>query len=103
MIGYLFIGVGIAALLYHLFNGPLDRWVMIIGALEIIAIVGGVFLLKGRNWARWLMLVWVAFHVGVSAFHSVSAAAAHLVLLVAIGYFLLTPPDSRYFRSVNTE
>ena len=29
---------------------------------ELIAIVCGVFLLQGRNWARWLALAWIASH-----------------------------------------
>jgi hypothetical protein len=62
-----------------------------------------VFLLKGRNWARWLMLGWLAFHVVVSAFHSLSDCIAHVVLLLVVAYFLLTPPDSKYFHASPSE
>ena len=68
ILGCLFIVVGLVGLAYHLSQRPLDRWVALISFIEIIAVVGGVFLLKGRNWARWLMLGWLAFHVVVSAF-----------------------------------
>ena len=37
---------------------------------ELIAIVCGVFLMQGRNWARWLALAWIAFHVAFSLFDS---------------------------------
>jgi hypothetical protein len=62
-----------------------------------------VFLLKGRNWARWLMIGWVGFHVGLSAFKSLADCIAHAVLFVAVAYFLLTPPDSKYFQASLSE
>jgi uncharacterized membrane protein len=98
-LGCLFIVAGLMSLLYHLLRNPLDYWSIPISLVGITAIVGGVFLLKGRNWARWLMLFWLAFHVVVSALNSLSGALAHFLLLMAVGYFLLTPPDSKYFHS----
>jgi hypothetical protein len=98
ILGYLFIVAGLVGLAYHLSDRPLERWVALISFIRIIAVVGGVFLLKGRNWARWLMIGWLAFHVGVSAFHSLSECMVHVVLLAAVAYFLLTPPDSKYFQ-----
>lgn len=99
ILGCLFIVAGVVGLAYHLSERPLNRWVALIAFIRVLAVVGGVFLLKGRNWARWLMIAWVAFHVGVSAFHSLSDSVAHAVLLVVVAYFLLTPPDSRYFQT----
>jgi|SRR5580658_246327 uncharacterized membrane protein HdeD (DUF308 family) len=98
-LGWLFIAVGIAALLYHLTKGQLDAWMILIALLEIVAIVAGIFLLKGRNWARWLLLAWIAFHVISSGLNSLRASVPHLLLLIAVAYFLFTPPDSRYFGS----
>jgi uncharacterized membrane protein len=98
-LGCLFIGVGLVSLGYHLLRDRLDYWTIPISLIGILAIVGGVFLLKGRNWARWLVLAWLAFHVAVSALNSVSGSVAHMVFMVAVGYFLLTPPDSGYFNS----
>jgi hypothetical protein len=99
----LFIVVGLAALAYHLLQRPVDRWAALIIFVEIIAVVGGVFLLKGRNWARWLMIGWVGFHVGLSAFKPLADCIAHAVLFVAVAYFLLTPPDSKYFQASLSE
>jgi uncharacterized membrane protein len=98
-LGSLFIVVGLVSTIYHLLTSPLDYWMVPVSLVGIIAIVGGVFLIKGRDWARWLMLSWLAFHVFVSALHSLSGSMAHLLLLIAVGYFLLTPPDSKYFGS----
>jgi uncharacterized membrane protein len=103
ILGCLFIVVGVAGLAYHLSERPLDRWVALISFIRVLAIVGGVFLLKGRNWARWLMIGWLGFHVGVSAFRSLSECIAHAVLFLVVAYFLLTPPDSKYFQASPSE
>jgi hypothetical protein len=103
ILGCLFIVVGLVGFVYHFSDRPLDRWVVLISIVRIMAVIGGVFLLMGRNWARWLLLAWLAFHVVVSAFHSLSEAMAHVVLLMVIGYVLLRPPASQYFQSASAE
>jgi uncharacterized membrane protein len=103
ILGCLFIVVGLVGFVYHLSESPLDRWIVLISIVRIIAVVGGVFLLMGHNWARWLMLAWLAFHVVVSAFHSLSESIAHVVLLIIVGYVLLWPPASKYFQSAPSE
>jgi hypothetical protein len=97
-LGWLFIAVGSIGIAYHLKGAPFDLWTVLIAAVRLIAIIGGVFLLKGRNWARWLLLAWLAFHVFVGALHSLSNSVAHFVLLAAVAYFLLRSPESKYFR-----
>jgi hypothetical protein len=82
ILGCLFIIAGLVGLGYHLSERPLEPWVILISGIRIIAVVGGAFLLLGHGWARWLMLAWLALHVVVSAFHSLSDSAAHVVLLV---------------------
>jgi len=66
---------------------------------ELLALVGGVFMLRAQNWARWLALAWVVFHVIVSLFHPVSELAMHLVLCVVITWVLFRPEGQRYFRN----
>jgi hypothetical protein len=97
--GCLFIVAGLVGFVYHLTDRPLGYEILFVSLVRILAIVGGIFLLLGRNWARWLLLAWLAFHVVVSAFHSLSEFAAHIVLLVVTAYFLLRPPASGFFRS----
>jgi len=97
-LGGMFIAVGSAALVYHAMHGTMDKWMPVILLFEIVAIVGGVFLILGRSWARWVLLAWVAFHVALSGLNSFSAALPHAVLLAAIAYFLLRPPASLYFH-----
>jgi hypothetical protein len=96
ILGCLFIGAGLVGLAYHLSDRPLEAWILV---LRVLAIVGGVGLLLRQSWARWLTLTWLAFHVVLSAFHSLSEFLAHLVLLLVIAYVLLRPPASQYFRS----
>jgi uncharacterized membrane protein HdeD (DUF308 family) len=103
MLGWLFIAVGILSTAYHLLKGSLDRWILPILLVGAIAIAAGVFLLRGARWARWLVLAWLAFHVVVSAFNSLSNAMAHLVLLLVVGYVLLGSPTSNYFQSSQPE
>jgi uncharacterized membrane protein HdeD (DUF308 family) len=103
MLGWLFIVVGILSTTYHLLKSSLDRWTVPIVLVGIIAIVAGVFLLRGARWARWLLLAWLAFHVVVSALNSLSDALPHVVLLLVVGYFLLGPPTSKYFQRAQPE
>jgi uncharacterized membrane protein HdeD (DUF308 family) len=103
LLGWLFIAVGILSSIYHLWKSPLDRWMVPILLVGAIAIVAGVFLLRGARWARWLVLVWLAFHVVISALNSLSAAMPHVVLLLVVGYFLLGPPTSQYFQRAQPE
>jgi uncharacterized membrane protein HdeD (DUF308 family) len=103
VIGWLFIVVGITSTAYHLWRGSPDRWTVPILLVGIAAIVGGIYLLRGARWARWLLLAWLVAHVVAIAFESLSNALAHLVLLLVIGYFLLGPPAARYFQHAKQE
>lgn len=99
ILGCLFILAGLVGLAYHLSDKPVDHWIVLISLVRIIAVVGGIFLLLGHGWARWLLLAWLALHVLVSAFHSVSETLAHVVLLMIVSYFLLGSGASKYFKS----
>jgi uncharacterized membrane protein HdeD (DUF308 family) len=102
-LGWLFILVGVLSTTYHLLKGSLDRWTLPIVLVGVIAVVAGVFLLRGANWARWLLLAWLAFHVVVSALNSFSEALPHVVLFFVVGYVLLGPPTSKYFEHAQPE
>jgi Trk-type K+ transport system membrane component len=65
---------------------------------EVVALVCGVFLLRGRNWARWLALAWIAFHVTISFFDSLQKVAVHGLFLVVIAYFLFRSDARTYFQ-----
>jgi hypothetical protein len=65
---------------------------------EFLAILCGVFLLRGHNWARWLALAWIAFHVVLSAFHAIPELVIHAVFCAVIAWLLFRPEATRYFR-----
>lgn len=76
-------------------------WVVVV---DVIGIACGVFLLRGKNWARWLTLLWLASHVVFSFFNSPQEVLVHGILLVLIAYLLALRSDVRaYFRVDETE
>ena len=72
----------------------------LVGALP--AIVAGVFILLRQNWARWLGLAWMAFHVAISFFDSWQKVAVHLLLFALIAYCLFRADARAYFRNSNS-
>ena len=105
IISCVFIAVGTVGLAYHATDfkrqGPFQYEVALICLVRLMAIVAGVFMLRGQNWARWLATAWLAYHVILSAFHSVSQTLTHAVLLAVIAYFLFRPRVSAYFRAAH--
>jgi hypothetical protein len=63
----------------------------LIWTVRLLAVVGGAFLIRGAPWARWLLAAWMAFHVALSASHSLGALALHLVIFGGIAYVLFRP------------
>jgi len=99
VISWLFIAAGGVGFLYHLseLSGRVDFEAIAVVLLRVAAIVGGVFLLRGADWARWLLAGWMAYHLVLSAFHSATQFAVHVLLFGAIAYFLLRPRATAYF------
>lgn len=95
IIGFVMLAAGLVGVLYHATELRTNEairydvlWVLLVRALAIVA---GVFLLLGKYWARWLTLAWMAFHVVVSMFHSVTEVLLHAAFLIVLAYFLLRP------------
>lgn len=99
---YIVVGVGgIAAHItefrpQHLFEQD-TLWPLVVRLLGILA---GVFMLRGNDWARWLAVAWIAFHVALSAFHSRHELVVHSVICAVLTFFLFRPPANEYFRAV---
>jgi hypothetical protein len=107
IIGWLFIATGIVGIAYHATELKADRpfpydviWVCLV---RLLAILCGAFVLRGSNWARWMLLVWIAYHVILSAFHSLSELIIHGLLFAVVIYFLFRPQASAYFRAARNE
>lgn len=71
---------------------------MLVLAIGLAALVGGIFLLRGRNWARWLLVAWMALHVVLSAGQP-GPLAAHLVIFGLITLLLFRPSTAAHFGS----
>ena len=102
LVGYLFIATGIIGFSYHIrefqIGDPFANDALLVLLLRLLALVAGIFILRGATWARWVAILWLAYHVVLSAFHSWSEAATHALLLVVISYVLLRRDAAEYFR-----
>lgn len=74
-------------------------WIVIVDAIGIGC---GIFMLRGKNWARWLTVVWIGGHVALVSFYMRQAILAHAVIFALIAYLLIFRSDVRvYFRGDN--
>ena len=100
LIAYLFIVSGATGIIYHAseFKELLTErdalWVL---AVRLLAIVGGIFTLRGANWARWLLVCWIAYHVVISFYHSIEEVVMHAVLTVVVVIALFHKKANLYF------
>lgn len=67
----------------------------LIWSIRALAVVGGVGVLRGHAWARWLLAAWMVLHVGISLQHSVGETAAHLAIFAVLSWALFRSPVSR--------
>ncbi len=106
VISFVFLAAGVIGLAYHLMEfkalHPFQFDVVWVCLVRAIAVVCGVHMLRGRNWARWLTMVWIAYHVILSSFHSLDELAVHTALFAVFSYVLFRPEATKYFRGVKT-
>jgi len=99
----LYIAVGAIGFVYHVPRPSAFRYEDLwIEATELLALVAGVFMLLGRNWARWLSVAWISFHVVIS-FPMVRQIAIHALLLAVVVSILFQSRAGQYFASKNAE
>ena len=104
LISYLFIVSGATGIIYHAseFEEILTErdalWVL---AVRLLAIIGGVFALRGANWARWLLVAWIVYHVIISFYHSTSEVVMHAVLTVVVVIALFHKKANLFFSGRN--
>ena len=93
----LYIAVGTIGFAYHfpelVAHHKDSLWIEL---TEMLAIVSGVFMLRGHNWARWLALIWMAFHVAIS-FPVYRQMLIHLAIFAGIAWVLFSPDNRQYF------
>jgi hypothetical protein len=76
---------------------PQGFWYAAITALA--AGLGGVFIVYGANWARWLLAAWLALHVVLSAFHGAFKLVVHTGLAVLVLWLLFRECAAAWFRA----
>ena len=103
ILSWLYILVGVLGTAAHYENFRMHKplvnefvWISVLGAAAVVA---GIFMLKGRSWARWLALVWIASHVVISTFHPLHELIIHCALLVLFSYLLFRRPAREYFSA----
>jgi hypothetical protein len=102
IISVLFVIAGCTGFIYH-FKEFFDPnailyetlWIQFI---RILAIVCGVLLFFSINWARWLAIAWLLFHIIISAFNSKSEMVVHIAFLVVVVVLLYLPKSSAFFQ-----
>jgi hypothetical protein len=98
-VAWLFIVVGTVTFVYHspgLLHPHADDF--LVEFTELLALVAGLFMLWRQNWARWLALAWMGFHVVLSAFPPFQGLVVHILVFGGITYLLLRPDAADYFR-----
>lgn len=102
LIAWLYIAAGTLGLAFHLSDvrpgQPFASEALPAAAIRLIAIVCGIYMLRGRNWARWLAIAWIGTHVVLSVLHSWPQVAMHAALCGIFAYFLFRPGSSAYFH-----
>jgi hypothetical protein len=74
-----------------------------VSIVQLLAIVGGAFALRGLNWARWLLVGWLGYHVLRSLLHPPLELVVHSLLFAAVAYFLFRSDAAAYFRRARVE
>jgi hypothetical protein len=75
---------------------PFEFWLTLV--IQALALISGVFMLYGFNWARWLLVVWVGYHIILSALHSPFELLVHTFLFAVVLYFIFRSQASAFFR-----
>ena len=100
IIACVYVVTGAIGLAYHFTkfkaHHPFQHDFVWVELLRLLAIVCGVYMLRGHNWVRWLALAWIAFQVILSVFHTLSERAIHSLFCVVLAYLLFRPAATRY-------
>jgi hypothetical protein len=104
--GCLYVATGAVGIAFQLIafkpQQPFQDDIVWVCVVDLIAIICGIYILRAANWARWLALAWIAFHVVLSGFHSWFELLVHSLLCAGVAYFLFRPRATQYFRGAGT-
>ena len=102
ILGWLFIAIGAVSLAMDVrfalgHGGGIDE--ALIFPVHALAIVAGAFMLRGADWARWLAVLWMAFHVVITVLNAWRGFAFHAILFAGIAYLLFRADARAWFRT----
>jgi hypothetical protein len=98
-VAWLFIAAGAIMFFFHAPELLRPHWdTFLIEFTELLGLTAGIFMLKGQNWARWLALAWMAFHVALTVFPPFHGLVVHVLIFAGITWILLRSDAAEYFR-----
>jgi hypothetical protein len=98
-VAWLLIAVGIVMFIFHSPELRSLHWdAFLIEFVELLAVVAGAFMIRGQNWARWLAIAWMGFHVALTVFLPFHGLVVHVLIFAGITYLLLRSDAAEYFR-----
>src|SRR5579863_2739944 len=108
ILSWLYIAVGVLGTTAHYMEFAKQKpsmneafWITLLG---VAAVAAGVFMLCGRNWARWLALAWMGAHVAISAVHPHPfELLVHCLLFTLFAVLLLRRDAVAYFSKTRLE
>ena len=93
LIAIVFIVAGIVGVIYHA-----NEWKDLVVAVRVIAIIGGINVLRGSNIARWVLVAWIVYHVVLSFFHSTAELVTHIAVTIVVLIALFNPKANLFFN-----
>jgi hypothetical protein len=103
--GWIFIAAGTIGFLYHIKEVDIRNlfsndalWVQ---AVRLFAMAGGILTLQGSNFGRWLIVIWMVYHVFLSYFHGMSELIMHAVILGCVCLALFYSKANTFFGKGN--
>lgn len=65
----------------------------------LVMVISGIAMLKGKNWARLLYVIWsvVGFAIGIATSPMKAAMIPGLIVFLVVAFFLFRPKASAFF------
>jgi len=102
VLSWLFIAIGVVALamdVHFVAGHGWSRDEALIFPVHALAVIAGVFMLRGADWARWLAVLWMVFHLAITVLNAWRGFAFHAILLAGITFLLFRADARTWFRS----
>ena len=98
---WFFILAGIVGFVYHFYeylSTSFDGEAILILFVRMLAIIGGILLLKAHNLGRWLLIAWMVYHVALSFCHNPMQVVMHTIFLLVLLIVFFHARVRRFFK-----